>query len=91
MDQEDLFAEFLFNKTKVKALSNLQASSSSVASPDASCISSSFLTELQSIFVDCAAGNDMVKQRPDEFLFFVRQEMPTLMTKFYKLCNGKKD
>lgn len=89
MDQDDLFAEFLFNKTKVKALSNLQPLTSDTLT--------AFITEAQSIFVsslqECLTSDEGMKerQRQEEFLIFLKQELPLLVTKFYKVCNGKTD
>jgi hypothetical protein len=85
MEQDHLFAEFLFNKTKVKALSNLQPQS--VGTLETSSALTPILTEVQSIFVD----DEVVKQRPDEFLSFLKQEIPSLIIRFHKLCNGKND
>jgi hypothetical protein len=89
MEQDHLFAEFLFNKTKVKALSNLQPQS--VGTSEASNVLTPILTEVQSIFVDCFSCDEVVKQRPEEFLWFLKQEIPSLIIKFRKLCNGKND
>jgi hypothetical protein len=93
MDQDDLFAEFLFNKTKVKALNNLQpltgVNNSDVLTP--------FLTEAQSIFVsslqEYITDDEVMKdrQRQEDFLVFLKQELPSLVSKFYKMCNGKTD
>ena len=89
MEQDHLFAEFLFNKTKVKALSNLQ--SQSVGTSEASSLLTPILTEVQSIFVDCLSCDEVVKQRPAEFLLFLKQEIPSLIIRFHKFCNGKND
>jgi hypothetical protein len=89
MEPEHLFAEFLFNKTKVKALSNLQ--SQSVGTSETSSLLTPILSEVQSIFVDCFSCDEVVKQRPEEFLSFLKQEIPSLIIRFHKLCNGKND
>jgi hypothetical protein len=89
MEQDQLFAEFLFNKTKVKALSNLQPQC--VGSLETSSTLTPILTELQSIFVDSFCGDETVQQRPQDFIAFVKQEIPVLLSRFHKLCNGKND
>ncbi len=88
MDKDDLFAEFLFNKTKTKALNNLQHQ---VSKSVEGSLNEGFLLELQSIFVEYLSTDESVKQRPEDFLLFIRQEMPFIKSKFQKLCNGKKD
>lgn len=93
MDQEDLFVEFLFNKTKVKSLSNLQPLTTA-CNPD---ILTAFIIEAQSIFVSslqqCINDDELMKERQqqEEFLLFLKQELPTLVSKFYKIYNGKVD
>jgi len=93
MDQDDLFAKFLFNKTKVKALSNLQP----LVGVNNSDVLTVFVTEAQSIFVsslqECVTSDELMKDRlrQEEFLAFLKQELPSLVNKFYKICNGKTD
>jgi hypothetical protein len=88
MDKDDLFAELLFNKTKVKALSALSPAVSNVdVNKETSSVYSELTTELQSIFTQYEA----VIAQPEEFIAFIKDEMPAIVLRFQKLCNGKKD
>jgi hypothetical protein len=88
-----LFAELLFNKTKVKALNQVAVKQVEALQPvvETTDVIPSILSELQSIFVECITNDDIIKRTPYEFVTFLKAELPSIISKFHKLHNGKSD
>ncbi len=87
--KEQLLAELLFNKSKLKALNDLkQLQTETFINSDKS---KSIILEIQSIFVDYIDNDVIINNNHDEFIYFIKQELPLLVSKFHKQCNGKCD
>ena len=93
MDKGHLFAELLFNKTRVKALNQVAVKQVDVLQQqvETNDVIPSISSELQSIFVECITNNDTLKHAPRDFVEFFKAELPSLISKFHKLHNGKSD